>query len=114
MSAPATDTRKSQTNALKVGDDIFKGDVLQTGAGGALGITFDDESTFKLSANAPATCKPTINEPPEDADTQQLSDAFSSALGQNAQQPGGSGPMSDGGSVSIGSSKSVAIECAKS
>ncbi len=52
VQAPATDTRKDTTSALKVGDSIFKGDVLQTGQGGALGITFDDESTFKLSANA--------------------------------------------------------------
>ncbi len=48
----ATVTRGTATSALKVDDDIFKGDVLQTGRDGALGITFDDETTFNLTANA--------------------------------------------------------------
>ena len=38
--------------ALKVNDAIFKNDVLETGANASLGITFDDETTFNLSANA--------------------------------------------------------------
>lgn len=38
--------------ALKVNDAIFKSDVLETGANSSLGVTFDDESTFSLSANA--------------------------------------------------------------
>ena len=80
-----------------------------------IAFDFAEADPIKLSANAPAGCKPSIHEPPEDTDTQQLSDAFSSALGQDAQQPGGgSGPMSATGAVSIGSSKSVNIECAKS
>ena len=79
-----------------------------------IAFDFAEADPIKLSANAPTTCKPSIHEPPEDADTQQLSDAFSNALGKDAQQSGSSGPMSGGGSVSIGSSKSVAIECAKS
>jgi len=36
---------------LKVKDAIFKNDVLETDANAALGVTFDDESTFSLSAN---------------------------------------------------------------
>ncbi len=80
-----------------------------------IAFDFAEADPIKLSANAPAGCKPSIHEPPEDTDTQQLSDAFSSALGQDAQQQGGgSGPMSATGAVSIGSSKSVNIECAKS
>jgi FecR protein len=35
---------------LQVGDPIFKNDTLITGANSALGVTFDDETTFSLSA----------------------------------------------------------------
>jgi hypothetical protein len=38
--------------ALKVSDAVYKNDVLQTGGNGALGVTFDDETTLSLSANA--------------------------------------------------------------
>jgi hypothetical protein len=40
---------------LNKGDDIRKGDRLSTNASGALGVTFDDETTFSLSANASIT-----------------------------------------------------------
>ncbi len=36
--------------ALKVADPIFENDTLETGADSALGVTFDDETTFSLSA----------------------------------------------------------------
>ena len=48
----ASVTRSSATNALKVKDAIFKGDVLQTAVNGALGITFDDATTFSLRPNS--------------------------------------------------------------
>src|SRR4051794_13697023 len=51
----ATVTRKGASRALKVQDAIFKGDMLRTGTNAALGITFDDETTFNLSANASIT-----------------------------------------------------------
>ena len=38
--------------ALKVSDAVYKNDVLATGANAALGVTFDDETTLSLSANA--------------------------------------------------------------
>lgn len=38
--------------ALKASDPVFKGDALATGANGTLGVTFDDETTFSLSANS--------------------------------------------------------------
>jgi len=66
-----------------------------------IAFDFAEADAIKLSANAPAGCKPSINEPPEDSQEKQLNDAFG-------------GVMSDGGSVSIGSSKTVAIECSKS
>lgn len=37
--------------ALKVSDPIFENDTLETGAESALGVTFDDETTFSLSAD---------------------------------------------------------------
>jgi len=37
--------------ALQVADPIFKNDTLTTGADSTLGVTFDDETTFSLSAN---------------------------------------------------------------
>ncbi len=37
--------------ALKVDDAIFQNDVLQTAASSSLGVTFDDQTTFSLSAN---------------------------------------------------------------
>jgi hypothetical protein len=46
----------TRTNAapspLKVSDGIYKKDVLQTGANSSLGVTFDDETTLSLTANA--------------------------------------------------------------
>jgi hypothetical protein len=37
--------------ALKVADPIFEKDTLQTAVDASLGVTFDDETTFSLSAN---------------------------------------------------------------
>jgi hypothetical protein len=42
---------KAAAVALNIKDPIFKNDVLSTGANSALGITFDDQTTFSLSAN---------------------------------------------------------------
>ena len=51
----ATVARNGASQGLKVQDPIFKGDVLRTGANATLGITFDDETTFNLSANSSIT-----------------------------------------------------------
>lgn len=49
----ATVTRGTAApSTLKVSDAIYKKDVLQTGANAALGVTFDDETTLSLTANA--------------------------------------------------------------
>ena len=40
------------TGAAKVGDSIYRGDVVQTAADGAVGITFTDGTAFNLSSNA--------------------------------------------------------------
>jgi hypothetical protein len=48
----ATVTRaNAAATALRVADPIFKNDTLETAADSALGITFDDETTFSLSAD---------------------------------------------------------------
>ena len=36
----------------KIGDLVYRGDIIQTGADGALGITFADGTSFSVSANA--------------------------------------------------------------
>jgi hypothetical protein len=40
------------TVQTKVGDLIYRGDIIQTGVDGALGITFADGSSFNVSPNA--------------------------------------------------------------
>jgi hypothetical protein len=47
----ATVTRRNAATALRVADPIFEKDTLQTAADSTLGVTFDDETTFSLSAN---------------------------------------------------------------
>jgi hypothetical protein len=49
----ATVTRGNAVpSALKVSDAIYKQDILQTGANSSLAVTFDDETTLSLTANA--------------------------------------------------------------
>jgi hypothetical protein len=42
----------SGVGQTKVGDPVYKGDVVQTGADGKVGITFTDGTAFNLSSNA--------------------------------------------------------------
>jgi len=42
----------SGAGQAKIGDPVYKGDVVQTGADGKVGITFNDGSAFNLSSNA--------------------------------------------------------------
>jgi hypothetical protein len=52
LTGVATVTRVNATPApLHVSDPIFKNDTLDTGVNSTLGITFDDETTFSLSAD---------------------------------------------------------------
>src|ERR1700722_20250064 len=51
--APATSNNTD--TPLKLKDDIFKNDVLQTPANSTLGVTFTDATTFNLTANARIT-----------------------------------------------------------
>lgn len=56
LTGTASVTRNNQSAVpLKLKDDIYLNDVLQTSAGSTLGVTFNDETTFNLTANASIT-----------------------------------------------------------
>lgn len=55
VTGSASAIRNNTTTPLKVKDDIYLNDVVQTGAKSALGITFIDATTFNLKANAQIT-----------------------------------------------------------
>lgn len=55
MTGSATVTRNGKAIPLKVKDDIYLNDVVQTAANSSLGITFNDATTFNLTANARIT-----------------------------------------------------------
>jgi hypothetical protein len=51
LQGSATVTRGNATTPLKIADPIYEKDTLQTALDSALGVTFDDETTFSLSSN---------------------------------------------------------------
>jgi FecR protein len=55
LTGSATVTRNQNSIPLKLQDDIFLNDVLQTAANSTLGVTFNDATTFRLTANAKIT-----------------------------------------------------------
>jgi FecR protein len=55
LTGSATVTRNNTATPLKPQDDIFLNDVLQTSADSTLGVTFNDATTFNLTANARIT-----------------------------------------------------------
>jgi hypothetical protein len=55
LTGSATVTRNNASTPLKPKDDIFLNDVLQTSANSTLGVTFNDSTTFNLTANARIT-----------------------------------------------------------
>ena len=55
LTGSATVTRNNASTPLKLQDDIFLNDVLQTSANSTLGVTFNDATTFNLTANATIT-----------------------------------------------------------
>ncbi|EGP06283.1 hypothetical protein CSIRO_4094 [Bradyrhizobiaceae bacterium SG-6C] len=52
LKGSATVTRGGMTGPLKVQDEIFKGDILQTDKNATLGVTFNDDTTLNLSASS--------------------------------------------------------------
>ena len=55
LQGSATVARGGPAVALRVNDFILKNDALETGVSSTLGVTFDDETTFSLSANTHIT-----------------------------------------------------------
>jgi hypothetical protein len=55
LTGTATVIRNRDSLPLKLQDDIFQDDVLQTSANSTLGVTFTDATTFNLTANARIT-----------------------------------------------------------
>jgi hypothetical protein len=55
LTGSAAVTRNAASTPLKLKDDIFLNDVLQTSANSTLGVTFNDATTFNLTANARMT-----------------------------------------------------------
>lgn len=55
LTGTATVIRNKDSLPLKLKDDIYLNDVLQTSANSTLGITFNDATTFNLTANAKIT-----------------------------------------------------------
>ena len=55
LTGSATVTRNHTATPLKLKDDIFLNDVVQTAAASKLGVTFDDATTFNLSASSSIT-----------------------------------------------------------
>jgi hypothetical protein len=55
LTGTVTVIRNKDSLQLKLRDDIFLNDVVQTAGNSSLGITFDDGTTFRLSANAKIT-----------------------------------------------------------
>ena len=55
LTGSATVTRNNNSTPLKLQDDIYLNDVLQTSANSTLGVTFNDATTFNLTANASIT-----------------------------------------------------------
>ena len=51
MIGSASVIRNDKTTPLKIKDDIYLNDVVQTAANSALGITFIDATTFNLKAS---------------------------------------------------------------
>jgi hypothetical protein len=55
LTGSASVTRNNTATPLKLQDDIFENDILQTSANSTLGVTFNDATTFNLTANARIT-----------------------------------------------------------
>jgi hypothetical protein len=55
LTGSAAVTRNNASRPLKLQDDILQNDVLQTSTNSTLGITFNDATTFNLTANARIT-----------------------------------------------------------
>jgi FecR protein len=63
LTGTATVIRNKDSIALKLKDDIYLNDTVQTSTGASLGVTFSDDTTFNLSANAKITIDTFVYDP---------------------------------------------------
>jgi hypothetical protein len=63
LTGTATVIRNKDSIALKLKDDIHLNDTVQTSANSSLGVTFSDDTTFHLSANAKITIDTYVYDP---------------------------------------------------
>jgi hypothetical protein len=63
LTGTATVIRNKDSIALKLKDDIYLNDTVQTSTGASLGVTFSDDTTFNLSANAKITIDTYVYDP---------------------------------------------------
>jgi FecR protein len=63
LTGTATVVRNKDSIALKLKDDIYLNDTVQTSTGASLGVTFSDDTTFHLSANAKITIDTYVYDP---------------------------------------------------
>jgi FecR protein len=63
LTGTATVTRNKDSIALKLKDDIYLNDTVQTSLSSSLGVTFSDDTTFHLSANAKITIDTYVYDP---------------------------------------------------
>ena len=63
----------SGAEQTKIGDLVYRGDVIQTGTDGALGITFADGSSFNVSRNARMEVNEFVYDPKGNSNSSLLS-----------------------------------------
>ena len=63
----------SGPTAAKIGDFVYRGDIVETGRDGKLGITFTDGSSFNLSANARMVLNEFVYDPKGKANSSLMS-----------------------------------------
>jgi hypothetical protein len=63
LTGTATVIRNKDPVAIKLKDDIYLNDTVQTSSGSSLGVTFSDDTTFHLSANAKITIDTYVYDP---------------------------------------------------
>jgi VCBS repeat-containing protein len=73
LTGSATAIRNGVAVELKIGDKVYKGDVLQSGQGSSLGITFVDGTVFSLSSNARMVLNEMVYDPNGSSNSSLLS-----------------------------------------
>ncbi len=88
LSGSASVVRNGVTVELNVGDNVFKGDVVQSGTSSALGISFIDGTAFSLASNARMVLNDMVYDPNGSSNSSFLSlvqGAITFVAGQTAK-----------------------------